>query len=247
MIPQDIRLLEELTLNALPALQTIFYDGWVLRFAAGFTRRANSVSTLYPGHLPPEDKLTACEAAYAQAGLATTFKLTSTPDHEALDAVLDAHGYTHAPGASVQTLDLAEVPAPSGHADLKTTFDHVWLAAYFRLNQVADRHHPTMTQILSKIQTTYCQATIYDGDSIAALGLGVLEHGHLGIYDVVTDPARRGRGFGRRLMQHLLGWGCERGAHTAYLQVVEANTPAINLYAGLGFRERYVYWYRSRG
>ena len=104
MIPQAIRFLEELTFNALPALHTTFYDGWVLRFAAGYTRRANSVSALYPGYLAPEAKLAICETAYARAGLPTTFKLTSTPDHDALDDILDAHGYVYASGASVQTL-----------------------------------------------------------------------------------------------------------------------------------------------
>lgn len=40
---------EELQMNALPSLQTILYDGWVLRFAKGYTNRANSVNPIYEG------------------------------------------------------------------------------------------------------------------------------------------------------------------------------------------------------
>ena len=37
------RFIEELTLNAWPPLQTQLYDGWLLGFSGGYTRRANSV------------------------------------------------------------------------------------------------------------------------------------------------------------------------------------------------------------
>ncbi|MCA9910248.1 MAG: GNAT family N-acetyltransferase [Anaerolineae bacterium] len=246
MIPRDIRLLEELTINALPALQTNVYDGWILRFAGGYTRRANSVNALYAGDLPPEAKIEGCETSYARNGLPTIFKLTSTPAHQQIDALLEARGYAHESGASVQIHDLTGMPTPPGQAVFQTTISAEWLAAFFRLNQVAAENQTLLAQMLRMIQPALCQAAIYDGETAAAVALGVLQDGHLGIYDVVTDPLRRGRGFARALMLHLLHWGKAQGAHTAYLQVVEENTPAINLYAGLGFKPRYTYWYRAR-
>ncbi|MDB5085123.1 MAG: family N-acetyltransferase, partial [Bacilli bacterium] len=40
----DYKMIEELTLNNWQPLQTMLYDGWLLRFAGGYTKRANSVN-----------------------------------------------------------------------------------------------------------------------------------------------------------------------------------------------------------
>ena len=42
-----IRYLEELALNAWTSIQTVVYDGWLIRFSNGYTKRANSVNPIY--------------------------------------------------------------------------------------------------------------------------------------------------------------------------------------------------------
>ncbi len=44
-------------------------------------------------------------------------------------------------------------------------------------------------------------------------------------------------------MAALLGWGAERGALTAYLQVLDGNDAALALYGRLGFRTHHEYRY----
>jgi len=44
-----IRDLESRSMTAWPSFQTIIDDGWVQRFAGGYSGRANSVYPLYPG------------------------------------------------------------------------------------------------------------------------------------------------------------------------------------------------------
>jgi hypothetical protein len=43
-----------------------------------------------------------------------------------------------------------------------------------------------------------------------------------------------------------VAWGHDAGATRGYLQVVDGNLLALNLYAKLGFREAYRYWYRVK-
>ena len=80
-----IQTIEELSMNAWPALQTMLYDGWVLRFANGYTRRANSVIPLYLSERETVEKIKVCEKVYKDQGLATTFKMTAESHPLGLD------------------------------------------------------------------------------------------------------------------------------------------------------------------
>ena len=59
-------------------------------------------------------------------------------------------------------------------------------------------------------------------------------------------PPAENQGIASKLIAHLLGWGRDRGAQQAYLQVSIHNLPAIGLYKKLGFEEKYLYWYRVK-
>ena len=75
-----ILLYEELSLNAHPALQTQFFDGWVMRFANGYTNRANSINPLYPSTLDLQIKIAECEKRYFAQGLPAVYRLTDGSD-----------------------------------------------------------------------------------------------------------------------------------------------------------------------
>ena len=84
-----------------------------------------------------------------------------------------------------------------------------------------------------------------DGKVIGC-GMGVIEDGFAGLYEIVVDKDLRGKGYGRQLMLNMLKYAYEKGARKAYLQVVATNTPAVQLYESLGFKEVYRYWYRIK-
>jgi GNAT superfamily N-acetyltransferase len=76
-----------------------------------------------------------------------------------------------------------------------------------------------------------------------ASGVAAYADDWVGFRGIVVDPAERGRGLGLLVMRELLAWGAERGATTAYLQVLGDNARAHALYDGLGFVEHHRYRY----
>jgi N-acetylglutamate synthase len=249
-IPTDaarIRRLEEIALNCWPALRTEFYDGWVLRFADGYSRRSNSVNPLYPSTEDLAAKLRFCERRYRVASQRVVFKLTSSPDHYELESALAAQGYAQEAQTSVQSLSLdgwraEEIPGAAGWDDPAEE----WLQAQFRLNAVAPANAAIARRILELIPRPRRFYALHAGGRIVACGVGMIDQGQLGLYDIDVDGGERRKGFGRMLMAGLLAWGKAQGAPVAILQVMENNPPALALYAGLGFYEEYRYWYRSK-
>ncbi len=238
------RRIEEASLNAWPALHQMLLDGWVLRFARGFTKRANSVTPLYPGSQPLEEKVRFCENLYARERLQSVFRLTTGvhgSDQASLDRCLDARGYRLADS----TLVLGASVAPEAVSPRWSVLTlNEWLNAYAALTGMPDKFMRLHGAILNSIRTECAHAVLRSGDEVLACGLGVVERGLLGLFDIVTDPARRRQGCGEELVRGLLDWGRERGARFAYLQVTEGNAAAQALYRKLGFAERYRYWYR---
>lgn len=263
-----IRTIEELSLNAWPALQTTLADGWVHRFAEGYTRRANSVHPLYPAEDDLATKVARSERLYRARGLPVIFKLTAASCPAELDAFLAARGYALDAPTSVQCLALAgganssaraggapplydaaqagvgDVASSPADVELTAAVTEDWFDAFCRASNLASQRRPIAWQMLHAIVPATAFAAIRREGKIVACGFAAAQDGYVGFYDIVTDPAYRRRGLAGQLMCGLLAWGRAQGATTAYLQVMLNNPPALALYAGLGFREVYRYWYR---
>ena len=76
-----------------------------------------------------------------------------------------------------------------------------------------------------------------------ASGVAALADDWVGFRSIEVAPARRRSGLGLAVMAALVEWGAERGARTAYLQVLGDNAPALGLYERLGFTEHHRYRY----
>ena len=239
-----IQHIEEITLNAWSPLQTMLVDGWVLRFADCYTKRANSINPLY-GCGDVDAQIQFCEQVYRNKGLPVVFKMTSTVHPANLDAVLENRGYSVDSPTNVQTMNLIDKNF-SCEAELNTTITTEWLDSFCRMNKIGDERKRTMLKMFENIVPQKCLAAIRQQNQVVACGLGVLQGDHIGFYDVVTDASFRNQGYGKQLMTSLLTWGKQNGARIAYLQVMQNNAIALRLYAQLGFTQAYEYWYRIK-
>jgi GNAT superfamily N-acetyltransferase len=76
-----------------------------------------------------------------------------------------------------------------------------------------------------------------------ASGVAAYADDWVGFRSIEVAEDRRRRGLGLAVMAALLEWGAERGARTAYLQVLGDNAPALGLYGRLGFATHHAYRY----
>jgi ribosomal protein S18 acetylase RimI-like enzyme len=235
---ETIRTLEQRAFAAWPALRTQHHDGWVLRFADGFTKRANSANALDASREAPETLVANIEAAYAAQGLPPIFRITPLAD-PAIDATLAARDYRQQDHSLVMTAPTdARCRAPSIQA--APTPHAGWLDAFIATAEAAPQTHAKLAAVLDALVPQASFARI----GSAAFGMGVAQDGFVGIFEVLSAPGQRRQGHARRIVEHLMAWGADNGAHTAYLQVVANNAPAIALYRSLGFVPIYGYHYR---
>jgi ribosomal protein S18 acetylase RimI-like enzyme len=243
-----IRRHEEFGLSAFPALSTVYDDGWVLRFAEGYTRRSNSVNPIYPSSGDLSEKIERCAALYRTQGVRMVFKMTDAVLPSDLDAQLAQHGFEAEGRTSVQTIDLASLDFDDlPPVTIQSQPGDAWVANYVRMNEYDPARIPTVSRLLANMGLPAAYASIMENETVIAVGLGVAGQGFVGLFDIVTDPQQRKRGLGKRLVYNLLHWGQTQGATQGFLQVVPQNTPAMRLYESIGFHEAYQYWYRARG
>ncbi|MCK9857174.1 GNAT family N-acetyltransferase [Paenibacillus sp. ATY16] len=241
------QMIEELSLNAWPSLQTVVYDGWLLRFADGYTKRSNCVMPLYESHGQVMEKIVHCEKLYAERGLDAVFKITPFARPSQLDTLLEERGYRVVDPVYVKTAALEDLPDPEVFAcRIDERLSEHWLDEFMQMMPLSDKQRETAVKMLTGMPLRQCFVTLYADGVPAACGIGVIEHGYIGLYDIVTSERFRNRGLGYQLLLHIFRWGKRNGADKAYLLVVQANQPANRLYDKFGFETQYEYWYRVK-
>lgn len=234
-------------MNAWPALQTMVADGWVIRFAGGITRRSNSVIPLSFTGGDPEKNIDFCESLYGNKKLKPAFKLTPACCPGNLDEILEGRNYIREAETSVQILDIS---GKSFNPERDVIFDNSvneqWLLDFIKLSGLNLKSYDTYFRIIENIVLEKCLVSLLVKGKTAAVGFGVRQEGYIGIFDVIINKRFRGKGFGRVIVESLMRWGQSVGAGTAYLQVMDDNLPALNLYEKLGFKSGYKYWYRIK-
>ncbi len=244
MNPEIIRLIEEASLNAWPSLQQHLYDGWVLRFSNGYTKRANSINPLYEGKLDLEKKIEHCEDIYGLRSLPPIFRLTTPFAPHTLDTILTQRGYQKIDPTWVMVMDLATWQPGFSSVSIERLDIDDWMDLFITFSGYNPEKQSIHQKMLGQIQNpVFAVSRLTTGEPVSC-GLGVLQGRLFGMFDIVTNSNHRNRGYGQKLVAGLLREAQNQGADISYLQVMEINSPARYLYSKIGYQDVYHYWYR---
>jgi ribosomal protein S18 acetylase RimI-like enzyme len=230
-------------------------DGWLLRRLPGKAKRARCVNALAHGERSLQDKLAACERLYREAGLPLFVRITPFSAPSGLDEALAARGWQVHDATRVMVHPaLAQLPdfdCPCGVRD-QSAGAQAYAAAVGALRGSTAGEITAHAQRLLTCPVPYQGRVWLDETGTAATSPAtvlacaqVARDGELvGLYDVFTAPAARGRGLATALCARVLRQAQAAGARIGYLQVDAGNAPALKVYRRLGFVEAYGYHYR---
>ena len=242
-----IQKIEKISMNAWPAFETQEYDGWVLRFADGVTKRSNSVNPLYGSTIDIKDKIEYCEELYDSRNIPICFKITKDSYPKELDMLLSKIGYVSIATTSVQVINLKHLGFKTDkNVSVKDEIDNMWMEYSMKMNEIDESKRLPISRIIDHISLKKGLFTLKKDGDVIGCGLGVLEGKYVGLFDIVIDKKHRDRGFGKLLVENILKWGKFNGVEQGYLQVLTDNEPAKRVYSRIGFREIYKYWYKIK-
>jgi ribosomal protein S18 acetylase RimI-like enzyme len=245
-VDSEARRIEELSLNASGAFQSLVYDGWLLGFRPGPTKRLRCVNAFYSTSLPLAEKVDYCVRFYRSVSLPAIFRMLPFSQPPELDAHLENLGWS----MFEQTLVMrADVPAPPPMIAARDSVEIIDVPRWVELTAaLLDLVGDKLSAAAERARTyplPHAGAIIRQQGEVVACGLLKLEGAHAGLFALNTAPAHRRQGLGTAIVGALLAEASRRGSRTAYLQVTADNEAALALYRHFGFAQVYDYWYRG--
>jgi ribosomal protein S18 acetylase RimI-like enzyme len=242
--------IEEAAFRAWPAAEVREVDGWRLRYMSGVTRRANSVwPNRSTGLLSLGARLEAVEAFYRERGQPAQLQMAPCAEPPDLDRELAARGYQLESRTLVQVVALTDFRGLGTPPQITTRVDRSPSEEWLRLSTTRGRFagvEATYLGLLERIGARGGFAVAHLRGEPVAIGLGVLDEGLVGVFNMLTLPEARRRRAATAILGAIVGWGVAAGASRAYLQVEAENGGAVRLYEASGFQTEYEYHYRVK-
>ncbi len=148
------------------------------------------------------------------------------------------------PGSTARPLTAAEYPA--WVAESKAGYVQDWVDRGIprdRAEAKAERDHATALARGHATPDTVLRVLSHDGTDVGTLWVALRDRSAF-VFDVHVDPGHRGRGHGRTLMRLAEREALAAGARTMGLNVFAGNTPALRLYASLGYETTELHLYK---
>ncbi|WP_413378698.1 GNAT family N-acetyltransferase [Alkalihalobacillus sp. 1P02AB] len=246
----SVEYLEQLTRDAIPALSTEVYQSWLLRYANGYTQRANSVHQITDLEIENiNEQIGYIEDYYHSKGLDASFKIVEGKKSASLVQCLNKKGYQKVNRSSVLVADLSfngEFSVRNSNVKVVQVDVDNWLKGFQMLNGAEHKEMRTLKKMLSlsKQETLYLQ--ILNENELVATGFASKGDEFIGLYNIVTKKEARNQGWGTLLLHAFFKWGIQVGGRKVYLQVLQDNQAAQHLYEKFGFNVIYDYYFCTR-
>ncbi|WP_299599979.1 GNAT family N-acetyltransferase [uncultured Tateyamaria sp.] len=220
-----------------PAAKVTRAGPWAIRDGQGGGKRVSAATAEGPVTKPD---LAVAEAAMRDIGQTPLFMVRQ--DEDALDHLLDAHGYTIvdptngyvAPVATLTDIPIPRVTAFSIWEPLAIMED-IWAAGGIGPARLAVMHRAKVkTAILARHK-----------DKPAGTAFAAIHDGIAMVHAVEVLAHQRRQGVAQWIMRRAAFWAAENGADRIAVLTTAANGPANALYRGLGFRQVCGYHYRT--
>lgn len=212
-------------------------------------RRSNSTVPLAGGApFDVEARIDQVVDVYRRRGLSPRFQIVPAADPADLDDRLARRGFVVEAPVDVLVSPLTSVGAmrvdPSLAVRVAPNVDLAW-AEPFGEEGSAHARIRGYSELLEGIAPAHAVAMADIGGEPAALGVGVVDDGWLGVFGMVTRQSLRRRGAARAVLRALALEAAESGATRAYLQLEVRNDAARRLYCSAGFTRSHGYRYRT--
>lgn len=227
-----------------PAREQLVLGDWILRASGGYSGRANAALVGDDPGIAFDEAVDRLTRFHAERGLPPLAQVVvgSSGQH-----ALEEAGWVPArredADVCVQVASIAQLVRQLRGVDVGDVVldDHPdarWLAPFERERAYGQ----TAWDVL-----TGAPEVVFARRGEIARARGALAHDWVGLTNVLVAPEARRQGHATALLAAIVGWAAERGASTAYVQVLEDNAAARSGYEQVGFRTHHRYRYLTPG
>lgn len=245
--------LQQITLASWVDQQTSCGD-WTLRFADGFTRRANSCLAIGDPGRSWDAAADVVIDFYRLRGLEPLVQVIADDPAE---RALAARGWQiGGPDTDLLVIRLATLignratgAPPHPAVRLEETLSDRWSGGLLRQRGLSAPTRASRTVLAGPPPVVFASMDESDADTsdadpgLIAMARGQLSKDWLGVTGVWTRPDHRGRGLANATIDAIARWAAIRNARYVYLQVEQDNAAAQAAYASLGFARHHGYRY----
>jgi N-acetylglutamate synthase len=239
--------------NAWPPQVTECVGRSRLRWASGFTRRANSCLAIGSDD-EIEEIVNSASRFYGERVTAPIFMVSEASAPTSFAKRLGMLGYVPTARTLVLAADTVAVTGPSNSNDLwavEVTDEatDAWFETYWTVESSRERsetHRAVCRDLLLRSDSAAYVSVVESGVAIA-VGQIVVERGWAGVQCMATALGHRRRGAAGVVLAQLAERAIGMGADNMYLAVMHENTGARKLYERCGFFEDHEYIYFTKG